>query len=127
MNMTSSGDVLNLGGGDALLMNSSLSAISDLHSSESLEEYNDALLKLTRVQLNLEVNMWKMLVSLQRATDPEGIQVKKSMDDDCRARGEGSFVEHMYQTMKVALRNENQKTTETDFITLFQSIVVLGT
>ena len=55
--------------------------------------------------------MWKMLVSLQRATDPEGIQVKKSMDDDCRARGEGSFVEHMYQTMKVALRNENQKTT----------------
>merc|ERR1719272_1513591 len=34
-------------------MNSSLSAISDLHSSESLEEYNDALLKLTRVQLSL--------------------------------------------------------------------------
>ena len=64
MNMTSSGDVLNLGGGDALLMNSSLSAISDLHSSESLEEYNDALLKLTRVQLNLEVKWWETHLSL---------------------------------------------------------------
>jgi hypothetical protein len=107
MNMTSSGNVLNLGGGDALLMNSSLSAISDLHSSESLEEYNDALLKLTRVQLNLEVKWWETHLSLlsyplrKKESDPIPLLVSP-------------FIRSINTTTKKGKKKKNNKNNNTN-------------
>jgi hypothetical protein len=64
------GNEMSFGGGNVFLMDTSLSAIADLHGAIDMNEYEEALSKLTVDQLDVEVKWWVTHLSNLAPTPP---------------------------------------------------------